>query len=189
MMETPPENDSKGWKKFLRKHWHMLVLFSVGAALAAVGALYVFLWFIGDALSTGLVPTILGQWSMAHMLTFLLHVIFWEALFIGIPVILAAVAGWLWWRRLPIEEKKEYHFFGAGSRSTGGGGAISILFWIAFAIKIFTDGNWNVPVATWTLDYFVYSSIWTLIWIVIIFGIPALVIGLIWWLSQETKKP
>jgi hypothetical protein len=188
MTETAPENDSKGWKKFLRKHWNMLVLFVVGAVLASVGAVYVFLWFIGDAQSTGLVPTTLGLWSMGNMVTFLLYLIFWEVLLIGVPVILASVAGWLCWRKLPIEEKKEYHFFGTHSRSTSGGGAISILFWIAFGIKVFIDGNWNVAVATWTLDYLVYSCIWTLIWILIIFGIPACVIGLIWWISHERKK-
>lgn len=189
MTETAPENDSKGWKRFLRKHWHMLVLFVAVTVLASVGAVYVFLWSVGDAQSSGMVPTILGLWTMGNMVTFLLHVIFWEVLLIGVPVILVAVAGWLWWRKLPIEEKKEYHFFGTRSRSTsGGGGAISLLFWIAFCIKVFIDGNWNIAVATWTLDYLVYSCIWTLIWILIIFGIPACVIGIIWWLSHEKKK-
>ncbi|MDH5495115.1 MAG: hypothetical protein OEY24_05380, partial [Candidatus Bathyarchaeota archaeon] len=96
MAETGSENGSEIWKKFLRKHWNMLVLFVVGAILASIGAILVYLWFVGDAQSTGLVPTTLRLWTMGHLVTFLLRLILWEVLFIGIPVIIAAVAGRLW---------------------------------------------------------------------------------------------
>jgi hypothetical protein len=189
MTETAPENDAKGWKRFLRKHWNMLALFVVGAVLVSFGAVYVFLWFAADAQSIGLVPRTLGLWTMGSVVAFLLNVIFWELLLVGVPVIIVSVAGWLWWRRLPYEEKKDYHLFDTRSRSTsGGGGAVSLLFWIAFCIKVYVDGNWNVAVATWTLDYLVYSSVWTVIWILVIFGIPASVIGIIWWIIHERKR-
>jgi hypothetical protein len=58
---------------------------------------------------------------------------------------------------------------------------------IAFAIKVYIDGNWNTPIADWTLNYVVDSMISILIWIVVIFGIPA-AIGLIWWINHEMKK-
>ena len=188
MTEAGSENGSEGWKKFLRKHLRMVALFVVAVILASVGAIYVFLWFVGDAQSTGMVPATLGLWTMGSLVTFILHAIFWELLLIGVPVILAAVAGWLWWRRLPSDEKKEYHFFGKRSRATsGGGGAVSLLFFVAFCIKVFIDGNWNVAFATWTFDYVVYSMLWILIWILVIFGIP-IAIGVIWWIRHEMKK-
>jgi len=187
MEETAIDNGHEGWKRFLRKHWKIVVLFAAAAVLAFIGAIIVYLWFVGDAQSTGMVPTSLGLWTMGHLVTFFLHLIFWEILFIGIPVIIAAVAGWLWWRKLPDEEKKEYHLFGARSRTTGGGGSISILFWIAFCIKIFLDGNWNVGISTWTFDYLVNSCLSALIWILIIFGIPV-TLGIIWWINREMKK-
>ncbi len=125
---------------------------------------------------------------MGHMVTFILYALFWELLFIGIPVGIGAVAGWQWWKRLPTEEKKEYHF-GKRSRTTGGGGGVSLLFFIAFCIKVFIDGNWNVAISTWTLDYVVGSMITILIWTAIILGIP-MAIGLIWWIHHEmNKKP
>ena len=186
--ETVSENESDAWKKFLRKHWNMLVVFIVGAILASIGAILVFLWFVRDAQSTGLVPTTISLWTMGHMVTFTLHLILWEVLFIGIPVIIAAVGGWLWWKKLPDEEKKEYHFFSKRSRATsGGGGAISLLFYIAFFIKVWMDGNWNVAFATWTFDYLVYSCLTVLAWILIIFGIP-IALGIIWWIRHEMKK-
>ena len=187
MTETGSDNDSKGWKKFLRKHWNMVVLFVAGAILASVGAVLVFLWFVGDAQSTGLVPATLSLWAMRDLVTFILHLIFWEVLFIGIPVIMAAVVGWLWWRRLPDEERKEYHFFGKRSQAESGGGAISLLHFIVFCIKVYTDGNWDVAISTWTFDYLVYSCLWALIWILVIFGIP-IALGIIWWINHEMKK-
>jgi hypothetical protein len=188
MEETGSENGSEGWKKFLRKHLNMVALFLVAVILASAGAIYVFLWFVRNAQSTGMVPTTLGPWTMGHLVTFILNAIFWELLLIGVPVALAAVAGWLWWRRLPGEERKAYHFFGKRSRATsGGGGGVSLLFFVAFCIKVFLDGNWNVAFATWTFDYVVYSMLWILIWGVVIFGIPAAV-GVIWWIRHEMKK-
>ena len=184
--ETGPENDSEIWKKFFRRHWGFVVLVVVGAILAFVGAILVYLGFVGAAQLTGLVPTILGLWTMGHLVTFLINLIFWEALLIGVPVILAAVAGWLWWKKLPNKEKKEYRFFGKRARTSSGGGGVSAFFFVAFCIKVFIDGNWNIPIATWTLDYVVYSMLTILIWVLIIFGIPA-AIGIIWWIRHGKK--
>jgi len=160
MVETELENGEKIWKKFLRKHWNIVVLFVVGAILVSIGAIFVYLWVVGDAQLTGLVPATLDLWAMGYIVTFLLHLIFWEAILIGIPVILAAVVCWLWWKKLPDDEKEGYkrgHLFGKRSRRTEGGEGISFLIFIVFIIKIYLDGNWNVAFATWSFDYLVYS--------------------------------
>ena len=187
MSETESENGNKGWKAFLRKHWKIAALFVVGAVLALVASVLVFLWFVGDAQSTGMVPMTLRFWTMSNLVTFILHLVFWELVLIGIPVGIAAMGGWQWWKRLPDEEKKEYHFFSSRSRTTGGSGGISILFFIAFCIKVFIDGNWNFAIASWTLDYVVESMISILIWVAVIFGIPA-AIGVILWINYIIKK-
>ena len=185
------ENDEKIWKKFLRKHWQMCVLFIVVAISAAVGAILVFLQIVGDAQLSGLVPATLDLWSMGYIVTFLLHLIFWEFIFIGIPVIIAAaVIYFLWWKQLPDKERKEYrdgHLFGKRSRGTDASGGISFLVFIVFCIKVYLDGNWGVAIATWEFDYLVYSYLWALIWILIIFGIP-MALGGIWWIRHEMKK-
>ena len=192
MSETESESGSKIWKKFLRKHWNMLVLFVVGAILVSIGAILVYLWCVGDAQLTGLVPATLDLWTMGNMVTFLLHVILWEVPFIGVAITLAAVA-WLWWRKLPDEEREEYaraHIFGAPSKKTSGGsGAIELLVFIAFCIKVFIDGNWNVACAAWTFDYLVYSMLWACIWVLIIFGIPMVVGFSLWIIYVMKKKP
>jgi hypothetical protein len=114
-----------------------------------------------------------------------LYAVFWELLLVGIPIVIAVVVGWRWWKRLP-ETERRFHF-GGRKRSTGGGGG-SLLLFIAFCIRVFVDGRWNVPIATFTLDYVVGSLITILVWGIIILGIPA-AIGLTWWISREMKKP
>lgn len=185
------ENEDKIWKKFISKHLQMFVLFIVAAVVAIIGAIYVFLWFVGDAQSTGLVPTALGSWAMGHVISFLLNLIFWEIIIIGIPVIIViAVIYSLWWKKLPDAERKEYkkkHLFGKKSRTRDGGGIFSFIVFIAFVIKIYLDGNWDYPFANWEFNYLVYSYLTALVWIFIIIGIPML-LGLIWWITSGRKK-
>ena len=175
------------WKRFIRKHLKTVTAFAVAGILVFIGAIYVFLWFTSDAQTTGLIPSTFGLWSMANVVLFILHLIFWELIFIGIPAVIGAVLGWQWWKRLSEAEKGEYHLSGKSSRSRSASGAVSPLLFIAFALKVYVDGNWNVAISTYTLDYVVGSMITILIWIAVIFGIPA-VIGIIWWLSRGMKE-
>ena len=173
------------WKKFMRKHWQVFAIFAVAIILAAVGAVYVAWWFTGYA-QNGLVPSTLGLWSMANLIFFILNLIFWELVFIGIPAVIGAVIGWQWWRRLPQEEKVS-HLFGRSSRSRNAGSGVSALLFIAFAVKVYIDGNWNQAISNYTLNYVVGSMIIILAWIAVIIGIP-LTIGAVWWIHREMTK-
>ena len=175
------------FKRFLRKHSIAVAAFVAACALAFAGAVYVFWWFTGLAQSSSLVPSSLSLWTIGNLVAFILNSIFWELLLIGIPVVIGAVVAWQWWRRLPPEERKGYHF-GRGSRTTRGSGGVSLFFFIAFCIKVYLDGNWNVPIANFTLNYLVGSMITTLVWTVVIFGIP-IAIGLTWWIRRMMRTP
>ena len=178
---------SSDWRGFMRKHWKAVGAFVAAVALAIAGSVYVLLWFVKNAQSTGLVPSTLAFWTLGNVVTFILNLIFWELLLIGVPAVIGAILGWLWWRRLPYEEKRGYHSFGRRGRTTGGSGGVSFLFFIAFCIKVYLDGNWNVPIASFTLDYVVDSMVLILEWVLVIFGIP-IAIGLIWWARHEMRK-
>ena len=191
MLEDERINDEKIWVTFLRRHWKISFLFVIGAILAVIGAIFVFLWVVNEGQIIDLVPPTLDMWTMGHFISFLLHLLFWEAIFIGIPVAIAVVLIiFLWWKRLPDEERQEYkqqHLFDTESKKSDKSGGISFLIFIAFIIKIYLDGKWNVPIATWTFDYLMYSFLWAFIWIVIIIGIP-LSVGLIWWIHHQIKR-
>ncbi len=185
-------NDSAGadrgaeWKTFMRKHWSMVAALAVACILVVVGAVYVIWWFARDAQSTGLVPTTLGLWTMANLVNFILNAIFWELVLIGIPLVVVAVAVWQWWKRLPGEERGRYGF-GNGSRTTSGGGGASFLLFIAFCVKVYLDGNWNVAISTWTVNYVVDSMILIMEWAAVILAVPA-AIGLAWWMRHNMRK-
>lgn len=175
------------WGRFLSKHWIAFAIITAAAVLAVAGAVYVFVWFTGTSQSSGIVPSTLAPWTMNNLVMFILHAIFWELLLVGIPVAIGAIAGWQWWKRLPEEEKREYHLSGKGSRGRNASGAISPLLFIAFVIKVYLDGNWNTAISTYTLNYVVGSMVNILIWIAAIFAIPA-VIGIVWWIRHEMSK-
>ncbi|MDD1776176.1 MAG: hypothetical protein LUP94_02355 [Candidatus Methanomethylicus sp.] len=178
------DGDESGYRKiFLRRHWPIVALFAVAGILTAAGGVYVIWWFTGYAQIIGLVPSILMLWSMNSLLMFTLHLIFWELILIGIPAGVGAALGWLWYRRLPAEEKRELSF-GKSSRSRDAGGAFSTLLSIAFGIKVYIDGNWYSAISTWSLDYVVGSCITILVWFAAIFAIPA-ILGVVWWIRHK----
>ncbi|XHH08873.1 MAG: hypothetical protein ACFCUE_15115 [Candidatus Bathyarchaeia archaeon] len=182
MAEKFESQTGYSWNHFIRKHVAIFVVFIAAAILAAVGAVYVFVWFTGEAQTTGLVPSVLNVWTMNNLVLFILHAVFWELVLIGIPVAVAAIIGWLWWRNQPDKPKSEKH-----NRSRDAGGAVSLFLFIAFAIKVYVDGNWYVPISSFTLDYVVGSIVTILIWIAAIFAIPAIIV-LIWWITSGRKK-
>ena len=171
---------------FLKKHKGAFALFVAGAIGAFAWAVYVFWWFTGDAQSTGLVPSTLGLWSMGNLLNFIIYSIFWELVLVGIPVAAAAVGAWVWWRRLPYEERIGV-FWGKRTRSARGGGGAGGLLFLAFAFKVYIDGNWNMHISDYSVNYVVGSCITILVWAAVTLGIPAAV-ALAWWIGRQTKN-
>jgi hypothetical protein len=192
MVENELNNDDKVWKQFLKKHFGMFIIFIISGIIAFVSAVYVFLWFVSEAQLTNLVPEILGDWTIGYCITFILHLIFWELIYVGIPVIIfIAAVYFLWWKRLPDDESKEYKdgnlFSGDKNRRRDAGGMITFLINIFFLIKIYLDDNWNLVFKDWKFDYLVSSYIWALIWVLVIFGIPIL-LGGSWWIIHQMRK-
>ncbi len=179
--QPQPQGD---WRRFVGKHKAAFAAFIVAAIAAFAGAVYVFVWYTGIAQTAGIVPSTLNAWSMNNVLFFLLHGVFWELVLIGIPVAIGSIGGWQWWRHLPEEEKQQYHLSGKRSRSSRAGGVISPLLFIAFAIKVYVDGNWNTAIASFSLDYVVGSMVTILLYTVAIFALPA-TIALAWWIRHE----
>ncbi len=176
-----------GWKGFMRRHWRAVALLVAAGVLAGAWAVYVFWWFTNSAQSSSMVPADLGQWTIGNLLTFIIYSILWELLLVGIPVAVGAVVAYMWWRRLPYDERSGAHW-GRRSRSAGGGGGFSFAIFLLFCLKVYLDGNWNLPMADFSVNYVVGSLITILAYLAAIIGIPV-AIGLTLWLRHEMRKP
>jgi hypothetical protein len=188
------------WKYSLKKHWKVYALFIVGCIVAFIGCILVLMWFMGYQAIGGNGTWNIGLWSIKSFIGFMLRLIVWEILFIGIPVIAVVAVAWaLWFKKLPTEEQERHKFwFRAGehkdkvgrnqNRRTGGGfGVLNVFVFIAFLIILAIDGTFNTPIGSLPYSYFVYAWLWGLLWVGIIAGIP-LTIGAIWWLHRELKE-
>jgi hypothetical protein len=185
MMAEPAAVDSS-WKGFMRRHSWAVVAFAVAIVAVVAWAVYVFWWFTQNAQSTNLVPSSLSLWTMGNVINFILYSIFYEFLLVGIPVIIAGVIAWRWWSHLPSEEKMMGRMR-KGGRTRGSGGA-GFAFFILFALKVYLDGKWNVPIASFDVNYVVGSMITILVYVAVIFGIPAAIAGT-WWIRRQMNKP
>jgi len=183
------------FKNFARKHWKAVLVFVLVGITVFIGSLCVLLWFIGYSNLGGHGTWTFNDWSMASILDFLLNLLLWEFLIIGIPIIaMGIVIFFQWWKKFPDEEKEGLEKHGYKSRKnqrrmvfSSGGGVIGVVVFIAFCIIMYLDGNWSVSLASLQYSYFIYTWLIALMWVLIICGIP-LVLILYFWLRMEIKE-
>jgi hypothetical protein len=174
----------RSWKLFVRRHSKFLLVMAGGIAAAAAAALSVFLWVVATTQATGLVPPGLGDWTVGHAVTFILTVILWELLLVASWVIpLAGAVYFVWYRRLPAEERWKWGRGPRRRRAAGGGGGISFFTWLVWLVIVRADGRWNLAFKNWTFNQLVYSWIAAGLVVLLILGFPA-VIYLIWSLRR-----
>ena len=183
MMNTSEEQLDEEKKRFLLKNWKMTLVMAVCIVAAAIVGLLVFLWVVNEAVATAFAPASLGDWTVGLIVMFILHVIFWELLLVatwGIP--LAAV---LYWQFSKLPDAELWKPKG-GRRESGD--AFGFLIGLAWLIMIWIDGRWNQTIVTWTFTEWIYSWLTALGWVLLIFGIPAAIILVLWLVNREMKK-
>jgi len=186
-MATGKEKSGEGMKKFLSRHWKMSIFMIGGVALAAIVAFFVFLWVVAETQSAGLVPTVLGQWTVGYFITFILHVIFWELVFVAtwaLPII--AVIYGLWYKKLPAKEREEYKG-GRRGKTAGEGGGFSFAVWLIWLVIVWFDGRWNLAFQSWAFDELVYSYVAACLVVLLPCCIGGLMY-LIWLMRKGSKK-
>lgn len=183
-MESSKEPSNEAWKKFVRRHGKATLSFIGAIAVAFTVALYVFLRVVADAQSTGLVPSMLGQWSVGYLFTFVLTLILWElVLMVSWAGPVAAVVYFQWYRKLPEEERKEYEGRPRRGR-TGESGGFSFFVGMVWLIIVWTTGRWNLAFQAWTLNDLVFSLLAAFLWVLLIAGILG-AIYVIWSLKKD----
>ena len=180
-MNTDEQKLDEEKRRFLLKNWKMTLVMAVCIAAAAVVAILVFLWVVAEAAL--IMPVSLGDWTIGYLVSFILNLIFWELLFVatwGIP--LAAV---LYWQFSKLPDADLWKPTG-GRRESGD--AFGFLIGIAWLIMIWMDNRWNQTFQTWTFTEWIYSWLTALGWVLLIFGIPAVIILVLWLVNREMKK-
>lgn len=193
MSASEEEINDEVWKKFLRKHLKVVLFIIIVGIGVVIGGIFVFLWVVENSQKLGLVPIALGQWTIGYIVTFILEVILWEFLFIGIPLIIVAVITVYWWHKLPDDEREEYErepkkkgprrrlILGSGS------GLISLIVFLTWLIIVWNDGMWDIAFQNWTINYLVYSTLTAILWDILFIGIPVTIIVFLW-IRREMKE-
>ena len=189
-------SDEQYWKKKIKEHMPLFIVVIIAAALAFVGALLVVIWFIESSPIGAQGTALIGDWNLDWIVGFYILIILFELLFVGIPAgLFFGVGGYIWWKRLPDEEKAEFKAREKKNkhrkRNAGGGGGGGALMFIAYCIYIAMSSNgvnYYAPFSSQPYSYWVYGMFYTLMWMVIIFGIPICIILLIVYLTVWRNK-
>ncbi len=181
------------WKGFVKKHWILLVVVIVACICAFIGALLVLIWFIETSPIGAYGTAFVGDWNLDWIVGFTILIILWELLFVGIPAgLFFGVGGYIWWSRLPDEEKQEFKARDKkkthNKRNAGGGGGGSFFIFIVYCIYIGVEGNYYTTFGSLPYTYWLSRCFLALMWILIIFGIPICIIVLIYYLTVWRKK-
>ena len=191
--------DEMFWKRFIRKHWVITIICGAAVVGAIIGGILVLLLYIPASEVGGYGAWTFDEFSMGTAILWGLFLILWELLLVVLPTVafFGILIGGYWFKILPEddkeelkkrnkeskEEKKKWERL-RGKKYEGGGGGFSFLLFIGVCIYVFVDGNWLTPFGSLSFSYFIFAYLTTFVWISIIFGIP-LVILIILWLSGK----
>jgi len=173
---------NESWALFVRRHWLFTLLMVVIGIIAGIVGILGFLWVVNESLANGLVPALIGEWSVSYCIGFFLTVLFWELILVAswmIPIGLIVYFGW--YRRLPAKERKEYE---GKKQAKNKGDIISLLCTIIWLIIVWTAGKWDLAFQEWTFNDWVYTWLTAFIYTLIIVGIPA-IIYVLWKVAKE----
>jgi len=195
MSEIEKSEDWTFWKNFIKKHRNSFIIAIIAGICCIIGLILILLWVIEANPFVDPRTGRLGNWTLNYVVGTIILLIIWDLLFVGVPAALFfGIGGYLWWRRLPEEEKQEIKERDKKEKSRkaqkygGGGGGFGIFMFIAYCIYIAVDGNYNTPLMNKPYTYWLYSYMLTFMWIIIVFGIPAAIILIIVYFKVWRKK-
>ncbi|MFX1364092.1 MAG: hypothetical protein ACFFCE_15075 [Promethearchaeota archaeon] len=186
-------SEEQFWKETIKKHTNAFIVMIVAAVFLIIGAILTLFWIIEVNPFVDPQTGFIGNWTLNYIVGFFIQLILAELLFVGAPAALFfGLGGYIWWSKLPTEDqewfkarnKKEKH----RKQNWGGGGGFGFFMFIAYCIYIAADGNYNTPIGNKPWGYWVYSWFLTLMWILILLGIPALIILIIVYFTYWKKK-
>ncbi|MFX1568556.1 MAG: hypothetical protein ACFFCV_09325 [Promethearchaeota archaeon] len=193
-MENSDEvSEKEFWKKIWSQFRVPAVLVIIAGICLIIGAILVLFWFIRVTPLGNYGTATIGQWRMHWVVGFIIMLILFELLFVGVPAgLFFGLGGYIWWHSLTPEkkqffkdrEKKESH----RKRDYGGGGGFGFFMFIFYCIYLAFDGHYNVPFGNEPYTYWIYAWFLTVMWLLIYIGVPAAIILLIVYFAYWRKK-
>jgi len=178
------------WSKKITQHWKAFLVFVIGCIIALAGAVLVLFWFIETSDFGAMGTATIGEWSLAWIWGFIIYLIFYELLIIGIPAAIAFGLGWyIFWKRLSAGEKAEIKGREKKKhRGSSAGGGFGFFMFIAFTILMYLRGEFSTPLGNFQYSYLVYTWFTALGWLLLIGGIPAAIILILVYFTIWKKK-
>jgi hypothetical protein len=193
-MSNEELSEEKFWKEKLKEHWKGLAVCIAAVIAASIGAVIVLIRFIETSPIGTQGTALVGDWNLDWIVGFIILITLWELLFVGVPCALFfGLGGYLWWRRLPDEEKQEFkdrQKKGKKYRKEkyGGGGGGGFLIFIGYCIFHGIKGTYYTQFGDVFYSYWIFTWLETIMWFFIVLGIPAALILTIVYFTYWRKK-
>ena len=193
-MESSNElSDEQFWKNKIKEYWKVFLVMIIAGVCAVIGSILVLIWFIRTSPIGVYGTATLNDWRLDWVVGFIILIILWELLFVGVPSgLFFGLGGYLWWRRLPEEKKNEFRSREKKkthrAREAGGGGGFSFIMFIGYCLYHGIMGTYYTPFGNMSYTYWIYSFFLLFAWFLIVLGIPAGIILLIVYLTKWRKK-
>ena len=192
-------SDELYWKKTIKNHLTAFIVAIIAGVFVVIGGILVLFWFINTSPIGLQGQATFDQWRLDWVVGFMILLILWELLFVGISTgVFFGVGVYIYWSRLPEEERQEYKAREKKNkhrkRNAGGGGGFSFFVFIAYCIYMGIQQSaaygsmYLAPFGSQPYSYWVYSWFLTIMWIFIIFGVPICIILLIVYFTVWRKK-
>jgi hypothetical protein len=194
MGESEDTKEEIFWKNKIKQHWKVLAVVIAAGILIITGLIVVGIWFIESSPIGSFGSATLGQWSLDMIVAFAILLFLWELLIVGVPTgLFFGVGGYLWWRRLPDEEKQEMKGRDKGKKKhtkekVGGSGGGGLLMFIAFCLYHIIMGNYYTAIGLYSYSFWIYSYLLTIAWMAIVLGGLAVIILTIVYFAVWRKK-
>ena len=189
MEEEQKKSMEQFWKEEIKKHWKVLFLCVVAIVVLSIIAVTVLIWHIQTSPIGNYGTATFDEWSLDWIVRFIIGLILWELLFVGVPAgLIFGLGGYLWWQRLPSDERTKFKEQHSKNKKARGASGFGLFIFIAYCIYIAIDGNYSTPFGNKPYSYWVYSYFLTIGWLLIIVGIPMAIAGLIYlryWLKKS----
>ena len=181
------------WKKIIKKYWYFVLVYTIAIIGLIIGIFLVLKGYIESPDIAGGGSWTFNDFSLGTAILWVLFLCLREFLLVFLPFIsfCGILTVIIWYKVLTDEEKralknmekKEKH----GKKIKKGGSGMSVLFFIAFAIAVYLDGNFWVPAGNLSYSYYIFAWLVGFFWTLIVLGIPILIGGMLY-LRKKWKQ-